>query len=150
MKHIRTPNDFNNHGCAVSIFLAGSIASNTAVDWQQVVVDAMASSSVALLNPRAETWVEPESDAEFGKLVTWDWDAMMYADFVIVYFDENTQSPVTLMELGMLAIKKPHKTLVVCPDEFWRSSHVRVVCDRYNIRQVDSIYGVLEFFNATD
>lgn len=147
MKHFRPMEDYSNHQCAISIFLAGSIAADAAEDWQQVIVDSMSVSSVALLNPRSENWVEPETDEEFGDLVTWDWDAMMYADFVIVYFDGKTQSPVTLMELGMLALEKPYKTIVVCPDEFWRSKHVNVLCERYGMFKTDSIYGVLDWFH---
>lgn len=145
MKHIRTPNDYKDHGCAISLFLAGSIALNTANDWQDELIKLLEPSSVAILNPRSQHWVEPETADEFGDLVTWDWDAMMFADFVVVYFDGNTKSPIALLELGMLAIAKPNKVVVVCPDDFWRSKHVTVLCDRYDIHQTDGMCGVLEW-----
>jgi len=149
MKHIRTPDEYENHGCAFSVFLAGSISSDEAIDWQQMIADSMQNSSVALLNPRSSNWIEPETTEAFKMLVDWDWDAMLFADYVVVYFDANTQSPVSMMELGMLVMAKPDKTVVVCPDEFWRSKHVNALCERHGIHTVKDIYGVLDFFNES-
>lgn len=53
------------------------------------------------------------------------------ADIIAVYFDPNTLSPITLLELGLHAASG--KLIVCCPDGFWRKGNVRIVCERFNI-----------------
>jgi hypothetical protein len=48
-----------------------------------------------------------------------------------MYFDPNTKSPISLLELGLFASSK--KLIVCCPDGFWRKGNVRIVCELYNI-----------------
>ena len=48
-----------------------------------------------------------------------------------------SKSPITLMELGLFA--KSKKLFVVCPDEFYRSGNVQIVCNKYNIPLYKSI-----------
>ena len=45
-------------------------------------------------------------------------------------------SPITLLELGIHA--KSRKLIVYCPEGFWRKGNVDIVCEKYNIKQVDS------------
>jgi hypothetical protein len=53
------------------------------------------------------------------------------ADIILLYFDPNTKSPISLLELGLYARSK--KLFVCCPDGFWRQGNVRVVCERYGV-----------------
>jgi hypothetical protein len=53
------------------------------------------------------------------------------SDIIVMYFDPNTKSPISLLELGLHANEQ--KLIVCCPDGYWRQGNVRVVCERYNI-----------------
>jgi hypothetical protein len=48
-----------------------------------------------------------------------------------MYFDPNTKSPISLLELGLFAQSK--KLIVCCPRGFWRKGNVDITCDRYGI-----------------
>jgi len=56
-----------------------------------------------------------------------------------MYFDPNTKSPITLLELGLFTVVDrvvKQKIIVCCPTGFWRKGNVDVVCRRYGIKQV--------------
>ena len=53
------------------------------------------------------------------------------ANLIVFYFDPNTKSPITLLELGLFAALK--YVIVCCPDGFWRKGNVEIVCDRYEV-----------------
>lgn len=147
MKHIVTPNSIKNHNCAVTVFLAGSISGNDAMNWQQSVVKQFEGKDVAIFNPRMTKWEgDSITHARFVELVDWDWNAMDEAEHVIVCFDGDTESPVTLMELGMLARSNPSKVTVMCPQNFWRKKHVDVLCNRYDIRRFDTLDRLIDYY----
>jgi len=50
---------------------------------------------------------------------------------VLVYFAPGSQSPITLLELGLHAASG--KVTIVCPPGFWRRGNVEIVADKYNI-----------------
>jgi hypothetical protein len=54
----------------------------------------------------------------------------------VFFFDCNTSSPVTLLELGLYA--SSGKILVCCDQRYWRQGNVDAVCERYNIPYVQS------------
>jgi hypothetical protein len=116
----------------VSIFLAGSIEMGIAEPWQDAFVKKYPD-DVLFLNPRRADWDSTwdHNSDQFNQQVNWELDMMDYADIIVMYFDPNTKSPITLLELGLHA--KDRKLIVCCPDGFWRQGNVRVVCERYNI-----------------
>ena len=61
-----------------------------------------------------------------------------------MYFDKETQSPISLLELGLFARSK--KMFVCCPEGFWRNGNVDIVCKKYGVAQVDSIEGLIKKF----
>jgi hypothetical protein len=63
-----------------------------------------------------------------------------------MYFDPNTKSPISLLELGLHA--KEQKLVVLCPEGFWRKGNVDVVCEYYSINQVDTFDELIEFIRA--
>jgi hypothetical protein len=69
--------------------------------------------------------------------VTWEIMGLEAADVILMYFDPNTKSPISLLELGIHA--KSDKLIVLCPEPFWRIGNVDIVCDLYDIYQVESI-----------
>ena len=52
-----------------------------------------------------------------------DKDACWEADIIIMYFAPHSQSPISLLELGLYA--KTDKLMVVCPEGYWRKSAAR-------------------------
>ena len=125
-----------------SVFLAGSIEQDVAEKWQDRVIEALANQNITILNPRRRewdaSWVQSIENIQFKEQVNWELEALEKADIVVVYFDKNTKSPITLMELGLYA-NSEKELLVCCPSGFWRKGNVDIVCERYNVQQYDSL-----------
>ncbi len=116
------------------LFLAGSIEMGAAEDWQAVVIHKL-HSKYNILNPRRldwdDTWEQTCENAHFSQQVNWELNALEKADVILMYFDPNTKSPISLLELGLFA--RSGKLIVCCPDGFWRKGNVEIVCMRYHI-----------------
>jgi hypothetical protein len=123
------------------VFFAGSIEMNAAEDWQERLTKMLAPLPGVILNPRRDawdsSWEQKFTNAKFKEQVDWELDAMDMADRIIMYFDPNTKSPITLLELGLYATS--NKLLVCCPNGFWRKGNVDIVCKRYDIQQVNTL-----------
>ncbi len=124
------------------IFLAGSIAMGMAEPWQDEVVNLLRDiDDVVIYNPRRDdwdsSWVQDISDPQFSEQVRWELQHLAWADKVFVYFDPNTQAPITLLELGIHA-EQGNIGAVCCPDGFWRKGNVQVVCDYYDIPLIET------------
>lgn len=135
MKLITSPEEKTQEN--TTLFLAGSIEMDTAIDWQHAVVDALKNIDVTILNPRRNewdsTWAQVRENSVFNEQVNWELDGIIdVADIVCFYFDPATKSPVTLLELGItLASKK--RVVVFCPDGYWRKGNVDITCQRYDV-----------------
>lgn len=124
-----------------NIFLAGSIEMGVAENWQDKVISSN-KLMVNFYNPRRDdwdsSWSQDINDPQFYEQVTWELDMLDKADFIFMYFDPNTKSPISLLELGLYANmshrhRSKSKLIVCCPDGFWRKGNVDIVCQRYNI-----------------
>ena len=76
-------------------------------------------------------------NAQFKEQVEWELEALEIADHIIMYFDKDTKSPISLLELGLYATSE--KMVVCCPEGFWRKGNLDIVCERYKIKQVESL-----------
>jgi hypothetical protein len=125
------------------LFLAGSIEMGTAGCWQARLVAALEGRPCTLLNPRRDdwdaSWVQHRDNPQFRAQVEWELGAQERADLILMYFDPQTRSPITLLELGLFGRSEPDRMVVCCPDGFWRKGNVDIVCERYGIRQVSSL-----------
>lgn len=134
MKEIKAPNERVYHGR--SVFLAGSIEMGKAVDWQTQVKELLKDTDWTILNPRRDdwdnSWIQSIENEKFREQVEWELNAQDDADKILMYFAPETKSPISLLELGIYA--SSGKMIVVCPESFWRSGNVEVVCARYGIR----------------
>jgi hypothetical protein len=141
MKEIQAPHFVSDK--LATVFLVGSIEMGAAENWQQKIVRLLQKSSWTILNPRRDdwdsSWEQKIENEQFFEQVSWELQGIEGAEWVIVYFDPNTKSPITLLELGMLSQLKPEQTIVVCPEGYWRKGNVDVVCDRYRIRTAKTI-----------
>lgn len=119
----------------MSVFLAGSIEMGKAEDWQSRIGDMLVNKNFNVFNPRRKdwdsSWVQTYKNPQFSQQVRWELNALDKADFIIMYLDPNTISPISLLELGLLAHCR--KMIVVCPDGFFRKGNVEVVCDIYDL-----------------
>ena len=120
-----------------SVFLAGSIDNDSAVDWQSAAIETLNSFNgpLTILNPRRDewdaTWEQRMSHPAFREQVEWELDALSRTTVIAMYFAPNTKAPITLLELGLHAATG--KLLVGCPDDYWRKGNVEIVCARHTI-----------------
>lgn len=128
-----------------SIFLAGTIDMGNSVDWQEdtiKLINSFRPMMYNIFNPRRKdwdaSWEQMYENPQFYQQVNWELNAIKEADCVLVYFASGSQSPITLLELGILTAT-PEKVSVVCEDEFWRKGNVEIVCDLYGIQMYPTI-----------
>jgi hypothetical protein len=137
MKTIKPPNPITDRILGhPTIFLAGSIEMGKAEDWQSQMQQLfIKKNKVTLLNPRREewdsSWNQDIENPQFYQQVNWELNALEKSDLIFMYFAPGTQSPISLLELGLFA--HTGKMVVCCPKGFWRKGNVDIVCDRYGI-----------------
>lgn len=145
---IKSPKKYNKVMDLPKIFLGGSIEMGTAENWQSRIEKDFHDYTLAMLNPRRDdwdsTWVQSINNPQFNEQVNWELDALCIADTIIFYFDPNTKSPITLMELGLMAASGSN-IVVCCPQGFWRKGNVDIVCDRYDIPVFEKYEDMVDF-----
>lgn len=123
------------------IFLGGSIDMGQAPDWQAQVIAAFVDRPVLLLNPRRRdwnpAWRSAADEPAFHQQVEWELAALESADIILLYFAPGSQSPVSLLELGLHA--RNGKLILLCPEGFWRKGNVDITAARYGIRRVETL-----------
>lgn len=129
------------HDARPKVFLAGSIDMGKATDWQKTLIDALADTDAVILNPRRTDWNpawKPEpGDPHFAEQVNWELAALDQSDVIVMYLAPGSQSPVSLMELGLHATSG--KVIVLCPEGYWRKGNVDAVAMRYHVEQASSL-----------
>jgi hypothetical protein len=124
-----------------SVFLAGSIEMGKAEDWQTNLSTFFNDNGWNVFNPRRDdwdsSWTQEFENPQFYQQVNWELNALEQSDIIIMYFAPGTQSPISLLEMGLYATSG--KLHVVCPDGFWRKGNVEIVCNYYNIPLNNSI-----------
>lgn len=144
---IKAPEDFTEALLDMpSVFLAGSIEMGEAEDWQAEIEDGVENMDIVVLNPRRDdwdsTWKQTIDNPQFREQVEWELAAQEAADCIAMYFDPDTKSPITLLELGLF--NDPSRLIVCCPEGFWRKGNVDIVCERYGLSQVDTLDELIE------
>lgn len=150
MKVIYAPTAYSRRSSSFLVFLAGSIEMGKAEPWQEKLLSSLLNlekyvvsiRDITLLNPRRpdwdSSWTQDESDPKFNEQVNWELEGIIRADVVFFYFDPETKSPVSLLELGIVLGSKI-RTIVVCPPGFWRKGNVDIACRRHNVKVFDSL-----------
>lgn len=130
-----------------TLFLGASIDMGGAEDWQDRLAKDLVnydfSDELVLINPRRDDWdsswrQDPIPGTPFFEQVSWELDCQERADRILYYFAPNSKSPITLLELGLFGNLDQETVLVCCPKEFYRYGNVKMVCDRYGIRIVET------------
>jgi hypothetical protein len=123
-----------------SVFLAGSIEMGAAIQWQKQLASLLSPLPITVNNPRRGDWdiaaTQEAQNAAFHAQVEWELTALEKSDVICFFFDINTKSPVSLLELGLWA--HSGKVVVCCDKRYWRSGNVHLVCERYRIPYVES------------
>lgn len=139
---LKPTSNLSEAGNRFTVFIAGSIEMGKAENWQVKIEKELSMfDNVCLLNPRRDdwdsTWKQEITNPQFNQQVNWELDALEKADLIVFYFSPETQSPITLLELGLFA--RSGKLVVCCPNGFWRKGNIDIVCEKYNVPQVNSI-----------
>ena len=141
MRVIKAPEEIYGSGSEELIFLAGSIEMGTANNWQEEFTSTLDGERAVILNPRRDdwdcSWEQSIDNPKFREQVEWELTAMQRASIIVMHFEPNTKSPITLLELGLFA--NSGKLIVHCPEGFWRKGNVDIVCNRFRISQVENI-----------
>jgi hypothetical protein len=134
-----------------SIFLAGTIEMGNSDDWQQIAIDRLMVNASVIYNPRRSdwdaSWTQEIDSPEFNSQVNWELDHINSSDIVVMYFAPGTKSPITLLELGIIAASNPGKLHVCCPEGYWRKGNVDIVCNRYGVRTYESLDVLLDYIS---
>ena len=146
MKRIfKSPEEIPPKSDIKTIFLAGSIEMDKAIDWQKYCEEALKNNYI-IFNPRRDEWNSSWSqmieNKNFNEQVTWELNALEKADIIIMYFAGNTMSPISLLEFGLYAQSKKMK--VVVEENFWRKGNIDIVCKRYNTEQFKTLEKLIE------
>ena len=132
------------------VFLGGSIEMGKAEPWQDRVAEMLADTNVVLLNPRRDdwdsTWEQSYFNPEFKAQVDWELDGLEQCDLPFMYFQPDTYSPVSLLELGTF-VDIP-QAIVCCPPGFWRKGNVDIFCDRYGIPVLEDLEQAIQLLLA--
>ncbi|MGO1070682.1 nucleoside 2-deoxyribosyltransferase domain-containing protein [Lysobacter sp. CA199] len=146
---VRSPQALPQDG-RLSVFLAGSIDMGGSSDWQAQVARELADEGAVLLNPRREdwnpAWKPVASEPEFRRQVEWELAALQRADVIFMYLQPGSQSPISLLELGLHA--GSGKVLLACPDGFWRKGNVDITADRYGVPRYESLPALIDAVRA--
>jgi hypothetical protein len=129
----------------INIFLAGTIEMGNSIDWQQKVIDDFRNyyqeKEITILNPRRKdwdsSWKQTIENEQFSDQVNWELDALEASNFIIMFFDKNSKSPISMLELGLFADSK--KMLVCCEEGFWRKGNIDIVCKRKGIPTFETL-----------
>lgn len=131
------------------IFLAGSMATGSQVNWRQTVIDAFGE-KYHFLDP---TNLKHDSltDVEMRNHIKWEFDGLRIADFILLNFLPDSLSPISMVELGMYIASK--KLIVVCPKEFYKWRYIDTLCKEHNtliFNQLEEVLtgGIDTFFNT--
>lgn len=137
MQEVKAPRKYNTAKAVV--FLAGSIEMGAAEPWQQKLTEALKDLDVTVLNPRRDdwdkTWKQSADFPQFREQVEWELEGQENSDVIALYFDPQTKSPISLLELGLFGDSSDTQMVVFCPEGFFRKGNVDIVCERYEIEQ---------------
>jgi len=139
---VKAPGEYSKSG--KTVFLAGSIEMGVAEEWQETVTSLITEKGKddwTILNPRRDdwdsSWVQDTLNTNFNEQVSWELNGLENSNLVVVYFDPETKSPITLMELGLISMMNCF-VIVCCPDGFWRKGNVQILCDKYSMELTDT------------
>jgi len=133
-----------------TIFLCGSIENGAAEDWQTKFADYLDRNGYNVLNPRRKDWTKSwecrASNINFRDQVVWEQNALAVADRFLIWLDDATQSPISLLEFGQICCtRKP--AIVFASPKFWKYGNIEIMCHLYGIPLINNEIGIEEIIN---
>lgn len=120
-----------------SVFLAGSVAGD---DWRNDLVKRLDGTEIIFLDPRSDDYSDMDhtvKDPLFRAQVQWEIDGLEQTDVIVLYFNHDSEAPISLLEFGLFA--GSGRMIVRCPDGYKHKGYVDILCNRYGIKQVNSL-----------
>ena len=123
-----------------NVFTAGSIEMGNAVNWQPLMANHLRDLPITVCDPRRpdNDWNPamarvPDDNGLTGMQAQIDWElnAQDRVTVICFFFDVDTNSPVSRLELGLFA--KSNKVVVCCDDRYHKWDNVKATCERYKI-----------------
>lgn len=132
------------------LFLAGTIESGTARDWQRSVAeDILSREGVTIYNPRRPAWAGEQrtlSCSLFCEQVLWEQRMLKLSSHVFFNFEPNSISLITMGEFYQcLELKKI--MVVCCPKEYRGSGNVILMCALYNVPVYETLVEAVDHMN---
>jgi hypothetical protein len=121
-----------------TVFLAGTIDNGRAKDWQtglhEILSKSFANEALAILSPRRKKWdsnaLQTIDNLMLKQQIEWELWHLKRADVIAMVFLEDSQSPISLLELGAF---KDKCMAVYCPQGFYRKANVDIFCAIHDI-----------------
>lgn len=138
----------NIHARKTTIFLAGSIDQGRASDWQSKLIEMLnIVPELVIYNPRRPDWdASWKSDSpELIEQIKWELDHIKKCDYVFMFFEAGSKSPISLLELGICCASKPKQFVVCCESGYERYTNVAITCDEFNVKRVTKLEEFVDF-----
>ena len=120
-----------------SVFLSGSVAGN---DWRAALIKKLEDENIIFLDPRSDDYASMKmtiTDPKFHDQVTWEQDGLEKASVIVMYFNRDSDAPISLLEFGLFA--RSERMIVRCPQGYKHKGYVDVLCARFDVEQVNTL-----------
>lgn len=103
MKVITAPEPLDRTGVPtqVRVFLAGGITGCS--DWQTKLISQLRGEPLLIMNPRRPAFDVRDKSASEAQ-ITWEFNALRFADVITFWFPDESLCPITLYELGAMSM----------------------------------------------
>ena len=124
------------------IFLAGTIDNGDSDDWQYDVFLHLAIYSeifndFTVFSPRRKNWKEDATQEDIEDQIKWEQEKLDEADLIIMVFQDNSKSPISLLELGLYG--PAGKLICFCTPNFYRYTNVKLTCEKWGIPLIEQL-----------
>ena len=120
-----------------SVFLSGSVAG---ADWRAALMKKLEDEEIIFLDPRSDDYASMKmtiNDPKFNEQVIWEQDGLEKASVIVMYFNRNSDAPISLLEFGLFA--RSGRMIVRCPQGYKHKGYVDILCARFGIEQVSTL-----------
>ena len=106
---------------------------------------------VVIYSPRRPDWDSSWGEDKIEEQIKWEQDKLEKSDLIIMCLQDNSKSPISLLELGLYGPEG--KLICFCTPNFYRYSNVKLTCEKWNIplyettnegEIADKIYNILK------
>ena len=132
------------------IFLAGTIDNGESEDWQTDVYHNLlwliepavvtygqdyctppGKYNVVMYSPRRKDWKTDATVEDVENQIRWEQDKLEKADLIVMALQDNSKSPISLLELGLYGTEG--KLICFCTENFYRYTNVKLTCEKFLI-----------------